>query len=132
MDQAREDAVQRGRWQIDPLRVDRPEVHVLDPQLGGARTRLLDHLRHDVRADELAARLDELGRDEARVAGPGGELEHAVTRLGVDRIDEPGGHRCPVDAHVREGPQPFCAASVSSPRARVRSSSARNLYLWSS
>jgi hypothetical protein len=53
------------------------------------------HLRHEVGRDQLAAGLDQLGREEPGVADPGGEIQDRLARLGLDGVDHPGrdGHR---------------------------------------
>ena len=63
---ARQDAVEVGRRQVDPLGVDRAELDVGDPELGGAGARLIDHLLDGVGADQRAAGLDQLGGEKAR------------------------------------------------------------------
>ena len=51
--------------------------------------RRLDHLGSAVGGDQLAARLDPGEHPESRLAGPGGELEDAVSRLRVEELDHP-------------------------------------------
>ena len=82
----------RGR-QVDPLGVHRAELGVLDAELGRPRACELDHLRRRVGRDQRPAGRDELGREQARVAGARRELEHAVAGLRLDRVDEPARHR---------------------------------------
>jgi hypothetical protein len=53
----------------------------------------VDHAHRDVRRDEVTLRADALGREEAGLAGPGGELEDRLARPGIDSFDEPIRHR---------------------------------------
>ncbi len=77
-----------------------------------ARAGELDHRLGGVGADERAARRDQLGDEQAGVAGTGRELEHAVAGLGRDRVDEPGRDRLP------RGLQDLPVGLPSSRRAR--------------
>ena len=87
---AAQDAVDARGLDVDrALRVDLLEADVAEPELLRAALGDHQHLGRDVRRDQRAAGLDELGGEEARVAGAGGQLEHRVPRLGLDRVDHP-------------------------------------------
>src|SRR5262249_43064840 len=73
-----------------------------------------DNAGGDARGDKAPPRADALGREKARLAGPGCELEDRLARPGIDLVDEPVGHRArPLEqlrpvAFPRQG-QELCA-----------------------
>ncbi len=64
-------------------------LDVLEIQLGCPPAGDLDHLRREVARDQSAVRADVRRRLEAGVARPGGELEHRVARLRIERLHHP-------------------------------------------
>ncbi len=96
-DAVREDHVDDpvGDWQV--LDLTQAEVDVGHPELHCVRSRFAHHVRRHVHADDLAARADLLGRQEAIEAPPGAEVEDGLTGLhGSDGL-----RVAATEAHVR-------------------------------
>ncbi len=103
---AAQDGVDARDRQVDPLRIDGLELDVSQAELRGARPRAVEHRLRLIGCDDASPRLHELGGQEARLADAGGEVEHPVPRLRVNRLDHPVGHRRPEGAHPLLAPRP--------------------------
>jgi len=61
---------------------------VSELELASTRPRELDHRLRLVARDQDAARQDQLSRQQPGFAWPGGELQHTLPRLQVERLDQ--------------------------------------------
>ena len=87
--EAAEDGVDGSVGEREVGRVLLGEADAAEPELGRAAAGDLDHLGGDVRREELAARLQQRQRPEARLARACGELEQQLPRPGVEQLDHP-------------------------------------------
>ena len=90
------------------------------PQLGGTRSARASSIASAPSLEtSVPPGCDQLGREEARLAEPGRQLEHALARLRLDRVDEPArdGHRGRLEALVARG-QPAARALPAVARRR--------------
>ena len=75
--------------EVHPLGVEDPELDVRQAELSAATAGHLDHPRGEVGRDHPSLIADTLADQKARVAGPGGELEHRVAGARVEPFDQP-------------------------------------------
>ncbi len=108
----------RGRRDVEPLGLHLADLDVRRAQRLGVRAGGLDHRVRPVGDEDAPARLDELGREQAGVPEPGGDLEHRVAGLrraarSTSARDTGSAERC---IGSRRSLQPLAAASQRSRR----------------
>jgi hypothetical protein len=77
---------------FEPLRVEHAALDVLDPELGRAALRRLDHRRREVADDRAAARPEERSGGEAGDACARREVEHRLPAGRCEPLEHPLGH----------------------------------------
>ena len=100
-----------GGGLVDGVEVQRSGRHVGQAPRRGTLGGDPDHLRHDVRHEDLAVGADALGRRQTEAAGATGELEDTLARPRSREVEHPQRHR------IRRGVD---VVRVLAPRARDR------------
>ena len=90
---AAEHDVHACQLEIDPLAAEHAVGHIGEAEIGPAGPRQLEHRLGLIAADQLAAGLDQLRRQEPDLARTCREVEHALARRERRGVDHPRGDR---------------------------------------